>query len=168
MSLMLPETGLLFWMTLIFAIVFFILAKFGFPIITGMVEQRNKRIEDALTKAAEAENMLARLSQEQELIVDNARKQQDLILQEAVAKRDMMLKQAQDQAKEEAQRIIDEARVRIAEEKDAAMKDVRHQVSVVSMAIAEKVVRRNLESDSSNAQLIDTLFEEASSVTKSN
>ena len=66
MNLMLPDSGLLFWMTIIFAIVFFILAKFGFPIITGMVEKRNKRIDDALEAARTAEEALARLSQEQE------------------------------------------------------------------------------------------------------
>ena len=51
MNLMLPDSGLLFWMTIIFAIVFFILAKFGFPIITGMVDKRAKRIDDAIAAA---------------------------------------------------------------------------------------------------------------------
>ena len=54
MELMLPDTGLLFWMTIIFGLVVFILAKFGFPLITGMVEKRNKRIEDSLEAARTA------------------------------------------------------------------------------------------------------------------
>ena len=73
MNLMLPDSGLLFWMTIIFAIVFFILAKFGFPIITGMVEKRNKRIDDALEAARIAEEALAGLRQEQERIVAERR-----------------------------------------------------------------------------------------------
>ena len=66
MNLLLPDSGLIFWMTIIFAIVFFVLAKFGFPVITGMVEKRHKRIEDALEAARVAEEAIAHLSQEQE------------------------------------------------------------------------------------------------------
>lgn len=55
MNLMLPDSGLLFWMTIIFAIVFVLLAKFGFPVITGMVEKRTKRIDAAIGAAREAE-----------------------------------------------------------------------------------------------------------------
>ena len=69
MNLLLPDSGLLFWMTIIFAIVFFILAKFGFPIITGMVEKRSKRISDSLEAARIAETALANLQQEQEKLL---------------------------------------------------------------------------------------------------
>ncbi len=62
MNLMLPDSGLLFWMTVIFAIVFFILAKFGFPVITEMVEKRTRRIDEALKSAREAEESLAGLA----------------------------------------------------------------------------------------------------------
>ena len=71
MDLMIPDSGLLFWMTIIFAIVFFVLAKFGFPIITGMVEKRSKRISDSLEAARIAEDALANLQQEQERLVSD-------------------------------------------------------------------------------------------------
>ena len=70
MNLLLPDSGLIFWMTIIFAIVFFVLAKFGFPVITGMVEKRHKRIEDALEAARVAEEAIAHLNQEQERIME--------------------------------------------------------------------------------------------------
>lgn len=154
---MLPDSGLIFWMTVIFAIVFFILARFGFPIITGMVEKRNKRISDSLEAARIAEEALAGLRQEQERIVAETRAEQGRLMQEAAAERDRMLAQAQDKAREEAQKILDDARERIAEEKEAALKEVRQEVAKVSIAIAEKVLRKELSSDELQKELVDSI-----------
>jgi F-type H+-transporting ATPase subunit b len=159
MDLMIPDSGLLFWMTIIFAIVFFILAKFGFPIITGMVEKRTKRINDSLEAARIAEEALANLKQEQERLVAETRAEQAKLMQEAAAERDRMIVQAQEQARAEAQKIMDDARIRINEEKEAAMKEVRNEVAKVSLAIAEKVVRKELSSDQSQKELIDSLVD---------
>ena len=161
MNLMLPDSGLLFWMTIIFAIVFFVLAKFGFPIITGMVEKRGKRISDSLEAARTAEQALAHLQTEQERIISETRAQQNKLMQEAAAERDRMIAQAQD--REEAQKIMDEARVRIQEEKEAAIKEVRKEVAVISLAIAEKVVRKDLSTDASQKALADRLLDEMQS-----
>jgi F-type H+-transporting ATPase subunit b len=159
MDLMIPDSGLLFWMTIIFALVFFILAKFGFPIITGMVEKRTQRINDSLEAARIAEEALANLKQEQERLVTETRAEQAKLMQEAAAERDRMIVQAQEQARAEAQKIMDDARIRINEEKEAAMKEVRNEVAKVSLAIAEKVVRKELSSDQSQKQLIDSLVD---------
>ena len=158
MDLMIPDSGLLFWMTIIFAILFFILAKFGFPIISGMVEKRSKRINDSLEAARVAEEALANLQQEQERLMAETRAEQARLMQEAAAERDRMIAQAQEQARAEAQKIMDDARVRINEEKDAAMKEIRNEVAKVSLAIAEKVVRKELSSDASRKQMIDELI----------
>ena len=162
MNLMLPDSGLLFWMTIIFAIVFFILAKFGFPIITGMVDKRAKRIDDAIAAARKAEESLAGLAKEQERLLVEARAEQARILQEAAAQRDNMIAQAQEQAKEEAKKIMDEAKVRIQEEKEAALRDVRKEVAIMSVAIAEEVVRKELSTDKGQMELIDRMIEEMS------
>lgn len=160
MNLMLPDSGLLFWMTIIFAIVFFILAKFGFPIITGMVEKRNKRISDSLEAARIAEEALAHLTQEQERIISETRATQAKLMQEAAAERDKMIAQAQDKAREEAQKIMDDARVRIQQEKEAAVREVRQEVAKLSIVIAEKVVRKELSSDDAQKALVDKLLNE--------
>lgn len=160
MNLMLPDSGLIFWMTIIFAIVFFILAKFGFPIITGMVDKRTKRIDEAIAAARKAEESLAGLAEEQERLLAEARAEHTRILQEASAQRDSMIAKAQAEAKEEAGKIIEEARVRIREEKEAALRDVRKEVAIMSLAIAEKIVRKELSSDESQKEHIDRLIEE--------
>ena len=89
MDLMIPDSGLLFWMTIIFALVFFILAKFGFPIITGMVEKRAKRINDSLEAARIAEEALANLQNEQERLISQTRAEQTRLMQEAAAERNI-------------------------------------------------------------------------------
>lgn len=160
MNLMLPDSGLLFWMTIIFAIVFFVLAKFGFPIITGMVEKRNKRISDSLEAARIAEEALAQLTQEQERIISETRATQAKLMQEAAAERDKMIAQAQDKAREEARKIMDDARVSIQQEKEAAVREVRQEVAKLSMVIAEKVVRKELSSDDAQKALVDKLLNE--------
>ena len=160
MNLMLPDSGLIFWMTIIFAIVFFVLAKFGFPIIIGMVEKRNKRISDSLEAARTAEEAIAHLNEEQERIISETRAEQSRLMQEAAAERDKMIVQAQDKAREEAQKIMDEARVRIQQEKEAALKEVRQEVAKVSLAIAEKVVRKELSSDQTQKELVDVILSE--------
>lgn len=163
MDLMLPDSGLLFWMTVIFGLVLFILAKFGFPMITGMVEKRNKRISDSLEAARIAEEALANLQQEQERLISETRSEQARLMQEAAAERDRMIAQAQEQARAEAQKIMDDARVRINEEKEAVMKEIRNEVAKVSLSIAEKVVRKDLSSDASQKELVDKLIKELES-----
>ena len=162
MNLMLPDSGLLFWMTIIFAIVFFILAKFGFPIITGMVDKRAKRIDEAIAAARKAEESLAGLAQEQERLLAEVKAEQARILQEAASQRDNMIAQAQEQAREEAKKIMDEAKVRIQEEKEAALRDVRKEVALLSVTIAEKVVRKELSTDKGQMELIDRMINDLS------
>ena len=163
MNLMLPDTGLLFWMTIIFGLVLFVLAKFGFPLITGMVDKRNKRINDSLEAARTAEEAIAHLKEEQERIIAETRAEQNKLMQEAAAERDRMITQAQDQARAEAQKILDEAKVRIGQEKEEAMKELRNEVAKMSLAIAEKVVRRDLASDTAQKDLVDKLVTDISS-----
>lgn len=160
MDLMLPDSGLLFWMTIIFAIVFFILAKFGFPIITGMVEKRNKRIDDALSAARVAEEALERLSQEQERILSETRTEQAQMLQEAASQRDAMIARAREDARLQADVLIKEAKERINEEKEAALRDVRREVALMSISIAEKVVRKEMSSEKGQKEFIDRMVAE--------
>lgn len=162
MNLMLPDSGLLFWMTVIFAIVFVILAKFGFPIITGMVEKRTRRIDDAIAAARKAEDSLAGVVQEQARLLEEAKAEHARILQEAAVQRDAMLAKAHEDAREEARKMIEDAKVRIQNEKEAALREVRKEVSVLSLAIAEKVISKELSTEKGQKELIDRLFEETS------
>ena len=160
MNLLLPDSGLLFWMTIIFAIVFFVLAKFGFPVITGMVEKRRMRIEDALAAARKAEDAIAHLNTEQERIIAETRAEQAKLMKEAAAEREKMIATAKEQAMVEAQKIMDDAKVRIAEEKEDALRDMRREVALLSLAISEQVLRKELGSDEGQKELIEKLVDD--------
>ena len=160
MSLITPDFGLLVWMTLIFGIVFFVLAKWGFPMITDSVRKRADRINDSIRQAKEAEERLRNLASEQAVIVEEARKEQTSILKEAASVRDAMVEQAKVQARDEASKILEQARVQIAAEKESAMRDIRKEVALLSVGVAEKVLRKDLETDANRTDLVGKLVDE--------
>ena len=163
MSLITPDFGLLVWMTLIFGIVFFVLAKWGFPVITGSVEKRAERINDSIKAAKEAEERLRGLAEEQSRMIEEARQEQSRILKEAAASRDNIVEQAKEQARDEAARILEQARTQIAAEKESALRDVRKEVALLSVGIAGKVLKKTLSDLDEQAALARRLVDEVSS-----
>ena len=161
-SILTPDLGLLFWMLLAFLVVFGVLAKFGFPAIVNMVDERNKYIDESLRKAHEAQERLANIEKEGESILQEAREKQAQILKEAAQTRDAMVEQAQEKARKEGARLMEEAKVAIEQEKKAAIADIRQQVAALSVDIAEKVLRQNLKNDKSQMDLIDRMLDEVS------
>ena len=160
MQLITPDTGLLFWMVVIFGLVFFLLWKFGFPIITEMVDKRNATIEKSLKDAHEIEARMGQMVEEHARMLDEARKEQAQILREATDTRNKILAQAKDDAREEAAKILAEARTEIEAEKEAALRDVRKEVAVLSVSIAEKILRKELADDKKQQEYIDRMVDE--------
>jgi len=160
MALLLPESGLLFWMLLSFGIVVLILAKFGFPIIIKMVESRKTYIDESLLIAKQTYEQMAVVKAQGETIVDNARKEQVKIMNDAAQTRDMLIKDAKEKAGVEAAKLIEEARKQILAEKEDAIRDIRRQVAELSVDIAEKVLRGQLEKKSEQMSMIDRLLDE--------
>ena len=162
MDLLIPSTGLLFWMTLTFLVVLFILWKFGFPVITNMVKERKAFIDDSLRKAHEANERLANIQKEGETILQEAREKQAQILKEAAETRDAIVEKAQVKAREEGARLLSDAKAEIEQEKKAAIADIRKQVAALSVEIAEKVLRQNLQGDKAQMELIDRMLDDVS------
>lgn len=163
MDLLIPNSGLLFWMTLVFLIVAFIVIKFGFPVIINMVNERKEYIDESLRKAHDANEKLSNIQKEGESVMQQAREQQVLLLKEATATRDAIVGKAQDKAHEESARIIAEAKLEIAAEKQNAFKDIRGQVAELSVKVAEKILRDQLSSDEKQMELIGKLLDNVSS-----
>jgi len=160
MSLLLPESGLLFWMFLSFGIVVFILAKFGFPVIVKMVEDRKAYIDESLLLAQKAHDQLDQVKADGEAIVENARREQVQILSDAAQTRDLLINDAKDKAGVEAQKLIVEARKQILIEKEDAIRDIRRQVAELSVNIAEKVLRGKLDQKKEQMDMINRLLDE--------
>jgi F-type H+-transporting ATPase subunit b len=162
MSLITPDFGLFFWMTVVFLVVLFILWKWGFPVIVKMVEERKAFIDESLKKAHEANERLANIQKEGESILQEAREKQAQILREAAETRDAIVEKAQEKARSEGARLLDEAKAAIEQEKKAAIADIRQQVATLSVEIAEKILRQNLKDDQSQMDLIDRMLDDVS------
>ncbi len=147
-------------MTLIFGIVFFILAKWGFPMITDSVQKRADRINASIKAAKEAEEKLRNLAAEQSEMIEEARKEQARILKEAAASRDMIVEQAKVQAQDEATKIMDHARTQIAADKESALRDIRKEVALLSVSVAEKVLKKDLADSGSQTELVNRFVDE--------
>lgn len=160
MGLLTPDPGLLFWMIIIFGVVFFILAKYGFPVIIKMVEDRKAYIDNSLQAAREANEQLANVKLEGEKLLAQAHEEQGRILSEAAATRDRIIKEAQNRAITEGQRLMDEMKKQIETEKESAIRDIRRQVAVLSVGIAEKVMRNKLADEKEQMELIDRMLDE--------
>lgn len=157
---MIPSTGLLFWMALTFFIVLFILWKFGFPVIVNMVNERKKYIDESLKKAQDANDRLANLQVEAESIMQEARGKQAEILKEATQTRDAIVEKAQEKARDEGARLLDDARAEIASEKAQAMSDIRSQVAALSVQVAEKILKEKLSTQEAQMDFINRMLDD--------
>jgi len=161
MSLITPDFGLLFWMVVIFGIVFFLLAKFGFPVITKAVQSRSDHIADSLKAADEAQARLAGMAEEHAKMIEETRLEQSRILKEASESRERIIAQARTDAAAEAAKLLEHAKVEIAAERESAIRDIRRQVAMISVDVAEKIVRKDLDTDGGQQALLDRMVEEA-------
>lgn len=160
MELITPSSGLLFWMVLIFGIVFFILAKFGFPVITSMVERRNDYISQSLEDAARAREELAGLRQNCDRMLEQTRHQQADLLDQARKSSQQMIEDAKADAGRQAAQILANAKAEIEVSKREAVADVRNRIVDLAVAMSEKILRASLSDDASQKALIQRLMSE--------
>ncbi len=162
MALLLPDGGLLFWTLISFGIVFFLLAKFGFPVITKSVEKRREFVQSSLEGAKEAQIKLLNLKQEGDALIESANNEQGKILREAAAERDKIIKVAKEQASIIAKKEFDDAKLQIAKERDEAILNIRREVAMLSCDIAEKILREKLSDKQTQMEFIEKMLGEMS------
>ena len=157
-SILTPDFGLLFWMLVSFLVVFLLLAKFGFPAIVKAVEERKNFIDESLKNAREANEKLAGIKTESENLLREAREKQAQIIKEAMATRDGIIAEAREKAQAEGRAQLEEAKKTIEAEKEVALRDIRSQVADLSVQIAEKVIRRQLQHDDEQEKYIERML----------
>jgi F-type H+-transporting ATPase subunit b len=160
MGFVTPDYGTIFWMVIIFGVVLFILKKFAWGPILKALKEREKSIADALNSAEKARKDVAGLKASNDQIITEARKEKDLILKEARDIKDKIVAEARNQANAEAQKSIDFARQQINAEKTAAINDIKKQVAELSVMIAEKVIRKELENPKDQEILVEDLLKD--------
>ena len=160
MSFLLPDAGLLFWMLIVFGIVFFILARYGFPAIVAMLDERKRLIDESVQSAKEANERLVAINAESEAILKSARDEQARLLREAASMRDELIKEARERAEKEGEKMLAETRRVIEMEKQEAVRDIRRQVAILSVEVAQKILRRELSDDTRQKLVIEALINE--------
>lgn len=160
MELIQPGLGLIFWMTISFGLVLFILGKYAWRPIMNMLREREAAIDTALHEADRAREEMKQLKVDNEKLLKEAKEERDAILAEARKIREKMIEEARLKAGQEAQRVVDGAKERIENEKMAAMVDLKNQIAQLSIEIAEKVIRTELSEDKKHEELIQRLIKE--------
>ncbi len=164
MELFNPESGLILWMLLVFGTVVFILGKFAWRPIINAINKREEYIANAIKVADEANEKLARIDDEKTAILTKAREEYNAILKDVQVLKEKLIADAKEQARIQAEKIIEDARLTIAKEKEQALKDVRNQVAQLSVNIAGKVLRKNLETESAQKELVDKILDEVATL----
>lgn len=160
MELITPDFGLLFWMTLSFGIVFFVMTKFALPIITKMLKKREEDINNALELAERTHKEMEELQANNEQLLEQARLERDKIINEARQIHDKFIEEAKQKANDEKNRIIETAKESIEHERMAATIEIKNQIADISIKVAEKVIAKNLESDKDQIDYINRLLQE--------
>ena len=153
-----PGIGLLFWMTLTFIILLFLLAKFAWKPILNAVNDREVTIIDALNQAKLAKQEMAQLKEDNERILREARAERDGILKEARDMKDKIVSQAKESAKAEGEKMIEAARQSIQSEKLAAMADIKNQIGSLSVLIAENILKEKLDDNGAQNALVENIL----------
>ncbi len=152
--------GLFFWQTIIFVILIYLLQKFAWSPILKAVNDREQGIKDALDSAEAAKKEMQSLQADNEKIMKEARAERDSLLKEARGLKNSMISQAKDEAKSEAQKIIESANEAILNEKNAAVSDIKKQVASLSIEIAEKLLKEKLSDDNKQMKIVEDLIKD--------
>ncbi len=160
MDLLLPGQGLIIWQLIIFLGLFFLLAKLAWKPILTSLKEREESIQQALDSAESAKKEMASLKEDNEKLLRETRDERDKILREARTAANRIHDDAQADAKKNADRLIEDAKAIIQTEKNAALRDVKEQVALFSLDIAEKLIKKNLSDDKSQKELANTFIKD--------
>jgi len=160
MQLVTPDIGLLFWMLLSFGIVFFLLKKFAWKPILNMLHEREQSIEQALKTAEKAKADIEKMQADNERIINEAYSEREKIFSDAQKIKEKIVGEARELAIKEKDKILNDARLTIEAEKNAAIRDMRNVAAELSVQIAEKLIRHELSNDQKQKKLVERMISE--------
>lgn len=156
-----PEIGLIFWTTIAFGVLFFVLSKFAWKPILNSVNERESSIKNALDQADKARLEMENLQADNERILKEARAERESMLKEARELKNKMIADAKDEAQLQASKMIEQAQIAIEVEKKSAMAELKSHVAGLAVDIAEKVVRDELSNKDKQIQLVESMLGDA-------
>ncbi|WP_417943081.1 F0F1 ATP synthase subunit B [Flavobacterium sp. RS13.1] len=152
------EFGLFFWQIIIFVGLILLLKKFAWKPILDAVNQREQGIKDALLSAENARQEMQNLQADNQRILNEARAERDAMLKEAREMKEKMIADSKSEAQEAGQKMIEQAKAAIESEKNAAMAELKSQVSTLSLSIAEKLLKEELSNKESQTKLVEKML----------
>lgn len=153
-----PESGTMIWMLIIFFLAFWILAKFAWKPIVNALNDRKKSIEDSLSAAQKTREEMDSFKAHNDLVMQKAIEERNAMIKEAKGLKDKIINEAHQQATQEAQKVIDEAKSLIEKEKKNAVLEIRGMVTDLSIEIAEKILRKELKDKNSQKELAEKVL----------
>ena len=155
--LVLPDIGVVFWNSVAFLGLLFVLGKFAWKPMLKAISDREKGIEDSLAKADKMKADLTAMQNENEALLAKAREERATLIKEAKEASERMIAEAKDKAKSEYERIVADAQVAITQQKNAALTEVKNQVGSLVVEVAEKVLRKELSNKAEQETYIKQL-----------
>ncbi|RLD46676.1 MAG: F0F1 ATP synthase subunit B [Bacteroidetes bacterium] len=160
MGLVTPGIGLIFWMTLVFLVLLFLLKKFAWGPIMSSIKEREMSISTSLAMAKQTQEEMRQLQADNEKLLKQARIERDAILSEANKLKDNIINEAKSKAQVEADRIVESALENIENEKRAALTEIKTQVAELSIEIAEKVLGAELSDKKKQGDLVQAQLDQ--------
>lgn len=160
MSLITPSFGLFFWTTFIFLTFWFLMSRFAFKPIAAALKEREDSISESLAAAARAKEEMAALQSENQRIIAEAREEKATILKEAKETGERFITESKEKAKNEAKKIVDGATAEILVQKTAALSEVKNQVGLIAVSMAEKVLGKELNNKNDQQKYVSELIEQ--------
>ena len=160
MGFVTPDYGTIFWMVIAFGIALTILRKFAWKPILNALKDREESISEALSSADKARKEVADLKANNKKVIAEARKEKEVILKEAKELKDKMLVEAKDEATKEGQKIIEAAHQQIESEKEAAISEIRLQITELSVLVAEKIIQKELEDKKTQEETVNNILKD--------
>lgn len=161
MELVTPGIGLIIWQAIVFILVLIVLRKFVWNPILGALKSREFQIEDSLRAAEQARDEMEQIKMDNEYLLYEARLERDQMIKDATIVANKIKDDAKAETSKISEKMIEDAKSSIAQEKKAAMEEVRELVSSLSVEIAEKILREKLKDDKAQKELVDKFLKEA-------
>lgn len=160
MDLLTPEIGLFIWTLIAFLFVLFILRKFAWKPILKTLNERETGIADSIAAAEKVKEEMKQMQAQNETLLAQAREERSQLLKEAKETKDRIISEAKEQAKAEANRIMEDTRLQIEQQKNAAMTAVKNEIGNLAVEVAEKILRKQLSNQEAQQGLVQMLAEE--------
>ena len=161
MELLTPSIGNIFWTAVVFLLLVILLKSFAWKPILSSIKERETSIIDALNQAKLARQEMASLKEDNERILREAKIERDAILKDAREIKDKIVNDAKDIAKLEGEKLIANAKQSIQSEKNAAMADIKAQIGVLSVNIAESILKQKLDDQGAQSELVQNLLSQS-------